>query len=166
MKSQHHNINDSVLMELFADIPPEVVDTFNEEQLKAIKKVLMSRSWSRHCINLRFSIPLPRSGFYLMLLAGPERRSKERRYADKVAYPLLNFSNIAFLIGFLIILSTSTFITLPFVFSSLISSLNSISTSSAHPTSIPWLEDKFNCEHTGRTWSKGQCWDSEHNPMF
>ena len=35
-----------------------------------------------------------------------------------------------------------------------------------HATSLPWLQNKSDCEHTGRTWSKGKCWDSEHNLLF
>jgi hypothetical protein len=35
-----------------------------------------------------------------------------------------------------------------------------------YATSIPWLQNKSECEHTDRTWSNGKCWDSEHNLMF
>ncbi|AOX03606.1 hypothetical protein BJP34_32990 [Moorena producens PAL-8-15-08-1] len=33
----------------------------------------------------------------------------------------------------------------------------------AHPTSIPWINDSYNCEATGRAWEQGECWDYEHN---
>jgi hypothetical protein len=41
-------------------------------------------------------------------------------------------------------------------------------TSSDHPASIPWLQEKSECEHSNsnRTWGEGKCWDYEHNPMF
>ena len=32
----------------------------------------------------------------------------------------------------------------------------------AHPTSIPWINDSYNCETTGRSWEQGECWDYEH----
>ncbi|EGJ31414.1 MULTISPECIES: hypothetical protein [Moorena] len=32
----------------------------------------------------------------------------------------------------------------------------------AHPTSIPWINDSYNCEATGRAWEQGECWDYEH----
>ncbi len=32
----------------------------------------------------------------------------------------------------------------------------------AHPTSIPWINDSYNCEATGRAWEHGECWDYEH----
>lgn len=44
-------------------------------------------------------------------------------------------------------------------------SFDSISTSS-YPTSIPWINNKSECEYTNRNWRDGKCWDSEHNPMF
>ncbi|NEP49451.1 MAG: hypothetical protein F6K65_11765 [Moorea sp. SIO3C2] len=32
----------------------------------------------------------------------------------------------------------------------------------SHPTSIPWINDSYNCEATGRAWEHGECWDYEH----
>lgn len=37
---------------------------------------------------------------------------------------------------------------------------------SYHPTSIPWLKTKFDCEDSGRHWENNQCWDEEHNAVF
>ncbi|MCX7592659.1 MAG: hypothetical protein N2235_02645 [Fischerella sp.] len=47
----------------------------------------------------------------------------------------------------------------------LVSYLSSISIS-IHPTSIPWIGNQPQCQHTGRTWRNGRCWDYEHNMMF
>ncbi|BAZ03411.1 hypothetical protein [Calothrix sp. NIES-3974] len=35
-----------------------------------------------------------------------------------------------------------------------------------HRTSIPWLQNRADCEHTSRTWEGGKCWDGEHDPTF
>lgn len=35
-----------------------------------------------------------------------------------------------------------------------------------NPTSIPWIENEAACAKSGRTWSKGKCWDYEHNLLF
>jgi hypothetical protein len=35
-----------------------------------------------------------------------------------------------------------------------------------YPTSLPWIQDKSDCESRGRTWKDGKCWDQEHSPMF
>ncbi|MDZ8187360.1 MAG: hypothetical protein RMX96_21240 [Nostoc sp. ChiSLP02] len=37
---------------------------------------------------------------------------------------------------------------------------------SYHPTSIPWIVDASECEHTGRNWRDRKCWDDKHNPLF
>ncbi|MDJ0736293.1 MAG: hypothetical protein QNJ47_19885 [Nostocaceae cyanobacterium] len=36
----------------------------------------------------------------------------------------------------------------------------------SYPTSLPWVEDKYQCEQFGRTWRNGECWDSEHSHTF
>jgi len=159
MKSLQHS--DPVFWQHFAKISPEIADTFTEEQLEAIKQAFASRSWNRHPLDLRISVPIPGLRFYLVLLAGRERRSKKRLRSEKSTYVLWTPSNIIFLIGFLIVLSTSCFSTFSLIFSSLSSISNS-----PHPTSIPWLHNQFDCEHTGRTWRNEECWDYEHNPMF
>jgi hypothetical protein len=40
------------------------------------------------------------------------------------------------------------------------------SESEVHPTSIPWLQSKEDCQKTGRLWRDSACWDYEHNPDF
>jgi hypothetical protein len=39
-------------------------------------------------------------------------------------------------------------------------------TKASYPTSVPWIKDQEECEYTGRTWNRNQCWDKEHNPWF
>ncbi|WP_144050864.1 hypothetical protein [Nostoc sp. PCC 7524] len=36
----------------------------------------------------------------------------------------------------------------------------------SYPTSIPWINNQFECEYSGRNWSNNQCWDKEHSPWF
>ena len=164
MKPLHNNKHDPVFAELLARVSPEIANSFNEEQSEAIKKAFGSQSFSRHPLDLRVSVPILGLQFYLVLLAGQERRSKKRLRFEKGVYPLWTIGNIVFLIGFLSVLLSSTLILFPFVSSSLASSL--IPISEPYPTSIPWLKNQFECEHTGRTWKGGNCWDYEHNPMF
>ncbi|MBW4670464.1 MAG: hypothetical protein KME60_24365 [Cyanomargarita calcarea GSE-NOS-MK-12-04C] len=35
-----------------------------------------------------------------------------------------------------------------------------------YPTSLPWIQDKSDCEYRGRTWEDAKCWDKEHSPTF
>lgn len=152
---------DPVFKQLFAKIPCEITDTFTQEQIEAIKKTFGSRSWNRHPLDLRFSVPFLGLRFYLVLLAGSEQRSKQRLQSERSLHPLWTPENMIFLTGFFLILLTSSFTTLSFVFSL----LTSVPTS-PYPTSIPWLHNKSECQHTSRTWRDGKCWDYEHNPMF
>lgn len=34
------------------------------------------------------------------------------------------------------------------------------------PTSIPWINNEFECKHTKRVWLEGECWDNEHGITF
>ncbi|MCC5631416.1 hypothetical protein LC613_27050 [Nostoc sphaeroides CHAB 2801] len=152
---------DPTIKQFFAEIDPEVANTFTVEQLEAIKRCLDSRARKRHSLDIRVSVPIPGLRFYLVLLGGSERRSKVRLRSERGLYPFWTPANILFLLGFLIILSICSYT----IFSSALSSLTPTS-SSYYPTSIPWIEDKSECEHTGRIWKNGKCWDSEHSPNF
>ena len=65
---------------------------------------------------------------------------------------------------FVAVLPTSGFCTASLILS--LSSLDSTSITVNHPTSIPWLTEQSQCQHTHRTWRDNKCWDYEHNPMF
>ncbi|BAZ08696.1 hypothetical protein NIES4071_05010 [Calothrix sp. NIES-4071] len=39
-------------------------------------------------------------------------------------------------------------------------------TTNTYPTSLPWISTKSDCEHRGRDWRNGKCWDSEHDMLF
>ncbi|BAZ38309.1 hypothetical protein NIES4101_42460 [Calothrix sp. NIES-4101] len=39
-------------------------------------------------------------------------------------------------------------------------------TTTIHPTSLPWIETKSDCEHQDKTWHSNKCWDAEHSMMF
>jgi hypothetical protein len=147
--------------QIFAQIDPEVANTFTVEQLEAIKRGLASRARKRHSLDIRVAVPIPGLRFYLVLIAGSERRSKVRLRSEKGLYPFWTPANILFLIGFLIILSVCSYT----IFSSALSSLTPIS-SSYYPTSIPWINDKSECERTGRIWNDRKCWDFEQSPNF
>jgi hypothetical protein len=153
--------DDPIFEQLFAQIPSEITDTFTDDQLVAIKTAFSSRNSTRHPLVLRVSSPIPGLRFYLVLLGGRECRSKQSLQYERGVYPLRTPGNIMFFIGVLLVLSLSTFTTLP----SLLSLFTDLSTLT-HPTSIPWIHNKSECIHTGRKWRDGECWDSEHSDMF
>jgi hypothetical protein len=59
-----------------------------------------TKSWSRsHDVDFRLTIPLFVRDYYIAFVAGTERRTPERRSAERRKHPLLALGNIAFLIG-------------------------------------------------------------------
>lgn len=86
-------VSDPFLNHFFQRIPAEVAETFTDAQLDAIKRAFGARTPGSHTIDLRFSIPLPRRCYYLVLLAGKERRSPERIDLERMMRPLWSLAN-------------------------------------------------------------------------
>ena len=75
-------------------IPPE--DALGEEQATAAKEKV--RPWTNdHPVNIRLSVPFIFARFYLVVVAGKERRSAERRASERLKHPLLTCGNVIFL---------------------------------------------------------------------
>lgn len=147
--------------QLFAEIDPQVANSFTTEQLAAIQRSLGSSSWNRHSLDIRVSVPIPGLRFYLVLLGGSERRSQKRLRYEKELYPFWTIKNILFLIAILGIISASSYTIFSFALSS-----RAAKSKAYYPTSIPWISDQSECENTNRTWSDGKCWDYQHSPDF
>ncbi|MEH1815102.1 MAG: hypothetical protein V7K26_07535 [Nostoc sp.] len=98
-----------------------------------------------------------------MSLASIERRLQHKLDLQQAVNYKLNPVNFVLLLVALIILGSSSFIIASYVFSS-VSSI--VSSSDANPTSIPWIDNKFDCQSSSRTWRDNKCWDYEHDPMF
>lgn len=70
--------SDSFFEHYFRRIDPQVAASFTEEQRRAIRTMFGSRGIARHAVDFRRSFRLGRRRFYLVVLAGRERRSIER----------------------------------------------------------------------------------------
>lgn len=154
------NIN-SDFEKCFSQISPEIAATFTKEQIEAIQKGFIHNEWKQHTLDLRISVPIPIIGFYLVLLAGEERRSKQRWQYEKQLYPFWTFGNILFLIALCFIVTSGSISTL-----FLIKSFIPKQSNSTFPTSLPWINDENLCKKANKTWSDDKCWDNEHNPTF
>jgi hypothetical protein len=66
---------DPFLQQMFARMSPGAKFTFTPAQIDEIKKAFSGRSFSSHDLDLRRSISLFGKSYYLILLAGRERRS-------------------------------------------------------------------------------------------
>lgn len=101
-----------------------------------------------------------------MLFSNSTTSLKTRRKNNKIGTVFWTHSNIVLLTAYLIILPICTLITFSLLLPLLTASLFASIGTSHHSTSIPWIDDPSECEHTGRNWSARKCWDNEHNPMF
>jgi hypothetical protein len=96
--------SDPFLAKFFARIPAEVAASFSPAQLQAVKIAFGARSWGSHAIDIRrsFSLPLIWRRFYLVLLAGAERRDEERLRAEGALFG--TFGNAALTVAFLAVM--------------------------------------------------------------
>jgi len=69
---------DPFIAGFLARVPAAVADSFTEAQLKAVKSAFARGAVPAHFSDIRISIPLITRRLYFVLLAGRERRSKER----------------------------------------------------------------------------------------
>ncbi|MFK0731990.1 MAG: hypothetical protein HEQ35_23515 [Gloeotrichia echinulata IR180] len=72
-----------------------------------------------------------------------------------------NTNNILLTLLLLLVLPIGGFTT----FCSVLSLLTG-SGDSYFPTSIPWIDNQAECQHTHRSWYNNKCWDDEQSPMF
>jgi len=86
-------LHDPFLERFFSRIPREVAASFTDDQLLAVKQAFAAHGEAGHSIDLRLSFPLLFSRWYLVLILGPERRSRARRRSDRDAYPLATLGN-------------------------------------------------------------------------
>ncbi len=73
---------DPVLKRFLSQIPTEVAVTFTTEQLEEIRKQLGDRQWHLHPLDVRLSFPIFGRWFYLVILAGRERRKQPRQQQE------------------------------------------------------------------------------------
>jgi len=70
---------DPFLQQMFARMSPGAKFTFTPAQIDEIKKAFFARSFTSHAVDVRHSISLFGKSYYLVILAGRERRSAPRQ---------------------------------------------------------------------------------------
>jgi len=53
-----------------------------------------AKEWGRHPVNIRISVPLGIGRYYITIVAGRERRSRERRVEERRKHPLVSAGNL------------------------------------------------------------------------
>jgi hypothetical protein len=74
--------SDPFLQQMFARMSPGAKFTFTPAQIDEIKKAFSARSFTSHAVDVRHSFSLFGKSYYLVILAGRERRSPHRASWD------------------------------------------------------------------------------------
>lgn len=96
-------INDPFLERFFSRIPKDIAESFNDDQLLAIKQAFAENSSRSHALDLRLSVPALFGRIYLVVIAGPERRRRAgrirplpRRRTTRIANTVFSLTVVAF----------------------------------------------------------------------
>lgn len=133
--------------QLFQQLPTEIAESFTNEQLQAIKQAFGNDKWRQHPVDIRSTISLAGLKFYLVILAGREKRSRDRLRQERERHPVWKPGNMAVIFAFFALPLAMTWMVLELIHSPIRSVTN------PHPTIIPWLSTQEECEKTGRSWS-------------
>ena len=82
------------LARLLARIPDDIRAGFTRAQLIALDSALDANNPTRHPVNLRVTLF---GSFYVVILAGREQRSRERRVVEREKHPLHTPGNLVLL---------------------------------------------------------------------
>ncbi|MHA1569957.1 MAG: hypothetical protein ACTSXZ_10840 [Alphaproteobacteria bacterium] len=96
--------NDLFLQNFFARIPADAAASFSDAQLDAIKLCFGARGWGRHRVDIRLSLPLIWRRYYLVVLAGAERRAPDRLVRDRLMHPVATAANAVAVVAFAVAL--------------------------------------------------------------
>jgi hypothetical protein len=152
------NRKNPLFEKIFHRLPPDISQTFTPAQQEALQQAIVQIKADRHPIDIRLSVPFLGKGFYLVILAGTERRSLKRLRAEDPYYILKA-------IGYL---SGATLLAAIMIFALfwLTHQAAKPTSETSYPTAIPWIDNEAECHHTGRTWHEQKCWDSEWSHKF
>jgi hypothetical protein len=83
---------DPFLQQMFARMSPGTKFTFTPAQIDEIKKAFSARSMTSHALDMRHSIRLFGKSYYVVFLAGRERRRAPRRSVTKLSQTIAAFA--------------------------------------------------------------------------
>ena len=97
-------VNDPFLERFFSRVPRHVATSFTDDQLLAIKAAFATEWRGRHPVDLRLSVSLLFARYYVVLVAGPEKRSRYRRTREYDDHPVTTAANIVLLAALVLFL--------------------------------------------------------------
>ena len=157
----------ALMRRILEQLPPEERYLFSEHQIEALHRSALSLPKADHMVNIRWSIPFPGKGFYLVLFAGKERRSKQRLLAEKEFQMLPRI-----LMAGVMLCGCAALFGLVYgqqmMYSARQRSEFNLDTpdNAVHPTVVPFKYDQEQCERSHRQWKDEQCVDYEHDYTF
>lgn len=98
-KADHHFVR-----KFASSMPSHIAETFTDAQLRAIIRAYGVRSWGRHAIDFRFTLPILTRTYYFVFLAGIDKRPRSRNRAERHSHPMAKLGNILFLLFILLLL--------------------------------------------------------------
>lgn len=94
------NVRRDVFVERFLQrVPEDLADSFSDRQLMAVKTAFGARARGAHPVDIRLNLNFWLWRGYLVVLAGPERRSADRLAAERSRFPLITLGNTVFALG-------------------------------------------------------------------
>jgi hypothetical protein len=153
---------DSLFEQFLAHVPPQTAETFTVAQVKALKQACSQLNWKKHPVDMRLSVPVLFNRFYLVILAGPERRSQQRLQTESRKHPIWTTTNTIAIAAASSLLLLSTL----GLQKALIPTLMRLTKLKPHATDLPWIDNKAECQNTVRTWEDGRCRDWVNDPNF
>jgi len=97
MTAQNINTAPDLPVPLLDRLPEALRASLTPEQRHALSAVAEPAPSNAHPVDLRVTLPVPGRPVFLSILAGPERRSKDRRSIERRRHPLRTIGNILFL---------------------------------------------------------------------
>ena len=91
------SVHDPLLQRFLLRVPQNVVSSFTDAQLAALKQALDERGSQDHKVNIRISVPLLFRRYYFVIFTGIEKRSRARRRSDARFHPIARVGNMVFL---------------------------------------------------------------------
>ena len=71
--------------------------SFSPAQVDALREACGKLKWNQHPVDIRLSIPMLVTRYYLVILGGRERRSTDRRSSERKRFPLGKLGNVLFI---------------------------------------------------------------------
>ena len=101
-------------------LAPELRESLSETQRRALREAFSSATWRRQPVDIRLSLPLFASRYFVAIVAGREKRPRARRRAERVFHPLSTIGNSLFIGAIASVLGTVVLVAV-LVYSSILS---------------------------------------------